>query len=420
MQRSSIAVIGSGISGMATAHYLAAHHDVTLFETEPRLGGHTATVDVEVQGRQYAVDTGFIVYNDWTYPHFIALMDSLGVQSQPTDMSFSVSCQRTGVEYCGSDLNGLFAQRSNLFSPRFLKMLADIVRFNRESVEELNAGRLDAQLTLGDYLAARGYSQRFIEHYIVPMGSAIWSCGLDAMLQFPLAFFVRFFRNHGLLNIANRPQWRTLVGGSRQYIAPLTAALAGRIRLGEGVHAVRRLEDRVEIHTQKGERVSVDQVVIATHSDQALALLDDASEPEREVLSGMPYQMNHVVLHTDTRLLPERKKAWASWNYLLRGGQEKTHPVVTYHMNRLQCISAPVEFCVTLNAGPVIREEHILGEFHYSHPLYSLDSVRAQARWSEINGVRRTWFCGAYWGNGFHEDGVVSARRVAQALGCLA
>ena len=320
-----IAVIGSGIGGMAAAWYLSSRHDVTLFEADDRLGGHTATVDVALEGRVYAIDTGFIVYNDWTYPHFQRLMARLGVASQATEMSFSVHETAEDFEYNGHTLTTLFAQRGNLLRPRFYRLLRDILRFNREATRELEDGQLDPAMTLGNYLDARGYGGDFQRRYLLPMGAAIWSASVDDLRHFPLTFFVRFFRNHGLLSVNERPQWRTLVGGSRAYIPALTSPYAERIRLSTPVRGIRRHADRVELRTDGGVE-AFDQVVLACHADQALALLDDASPAERDILAAMPYRDNEVVLHTDTRLLPRRRRAWASWNYLLRreGGRQST------------------------------------------------------------------------------------------------
>lgn len=409
-----IAVIGSGISGLACAHYLSARHEVSVFEAGPRVGGHTATVDVQLGTRRYAVDTGFIVFNDWTYPNFIALLEELGVASRATSMGFSVSDPASGLEYAGSSLDTLFAQRRNLLSPGFLGMVRDILRFNREAVADLEAGRLGVEETLGDYLARNGYGARFSSHYLSAMGSAIWSADCATILEFPASFFLRFFRNHGLLSVTNRPQWRTIEGGSREYLGPLCARFAGRIRVDCPVEKVVRLpQGGVELVLPRGEQARFDQVVIATHSDQALAMLDTPSVAEREVLGAIPYQENDVVLHTDVRLLPRRRKTWSSWNYSLTQG---SRAVVTYNMNILQGIEAPETFCVTLNNAAAINPHKVLGRFRYDHPVFSLPGLAAQARWEEINGVADTWFCGAYWHNGFHEDGVVSALRVANAI----
>jgi predicted NAD/FAD-binding protein len=411
-----IAVIGTGISGLTAAHLLSRGHEVTVYEAGASVGGHTATVDVELQGRTYAVDTGFIVFNDWTYPNFIKLMDQLGVASRPTTMGFSVRDARDGFEYCGSDFNGLFAQRRNLVNPKFWRMLCDILRFNREAAADLAAGRADDQTTLGDYLDARGYGSYFIDRFLVPMGAAIWSASTRNMREFPLLFFLRFCENHGLLSVNKRPQWRVIDGGSRSYLGPICAPFAERIHVATPIRTVRRYADGVDIDSERLGTQRFDQVVIATHSDQALALLADATPAEREVLGAIPYQDNEVILHTDASLLPRSRRAWASWNYHLTA-DEHDCAVLTYNMNMLQGIDAPETFCVTLNNTAAIDPAKILRRFRYAHPVFSRAGIAAQQRWSEVNGVNRTWFCGAYWRNGFHEDGLVSALRVCEALG---
>lgn len=409
-----IAVIGSGISGLACAHYLHDKHQVEVFEAASRIGGHTATVDVALGGKRYAIDTGFIVYNDWTYPNFMALMDSIGVPGKPSEMSFAVSDRISGLEYAGSSLNTLFAQRRNLVSPRFWGMVRDILRFNRQAPQHLESGLAEPDMTLGEYLRRQRYGEAFIRQYLVPMGSAIWSADTPAMLDFPLQFFIRFFRNHGLLNIFNRPQWHVIEGGSRQYLAPLCQGFAENIHLDSPVHEVRRLQGQVEIQWGKGRSDMFDQVVFACHSNQALAVLRDPLEAEREILGALPYQDNEVILHTDIRLLPRNRSSWSSWNYQINSEQQRA--VVTYNMNILQGIEAPETFCVTLNHTEAINPNKILGRFNYAHPVFSLPGVQAQQRWGEINGSNATWYCGAYWHNGFHEDGVTSALRVAQGI----
>jgi predicted NAD/FAD-binding protein len=385
-----------------------------VFEAGKQIGGHTATVDVKLGTRRYAIDTGFIVFNDWTYPKFIALLDSLGVSSKPTPMGFSVRDEVTGLEYSGTNLNTLFAQRRNLLSWSFMTMVRDIVRFNRESVADLDAGRVSDTQTLGEYLARNGYSEPFKRQYLTAMGSAIWSADCATILDFPLSFFLRFFRNHGLLSVNDRPQWRVIEGGSREYLRPLCQRFEQRIFTGVPVARLHRQPAQVVLEMADGRQLPFDQVVLATHSDQALAMLDEPSPAERDILGALPYQANDVVLHTDTRLLPRNRKTWSSWNYSLGTGQERA--VVTYNMNILQGIEAPETFCVTLNNTAAINPVKILGRFSYDHPVFSLAGIAAQQRWQEINGQRNTWYCGAYWHNGFHEDGVVSALRVANAL----
>ena len=410
-----IAIVGSGIAGLTSAYLLNRKHDISVFEAADWIGGHTHTVDVSVAGRDYAIDTGFIVFNDWTYPNFIKLLGQIGVGFKPTEMSFSVCDPKTRTEYNGNNLNSLFAQRSNLLSATFWGMLRDILRFNREALADLESQRIDPHTTLGDYLQSHGYGQRFIEHYIVPMGAAIWSMSLADMLAFPLQFFVRFFKNHGLLSVSNRPQWCVIKGGSSSYIEPLTATFRERIRLACPVHRVERDEHGVTVHSAAGSE-RFDKVIFACHSDQALKLLAEPSATEQDILGALPYAENDVVLHTDTRLLPKRKLAWASWNYRLGGGTQQM-AAVTYDMNILQGIDSDTTFCVSLNQTDAIDPNKILARYRYAHPQYSLAGVAAQARWEELNGAHHTWFCGAYWANGFHEDGVVSGLRVAHAFG---
>lgn len=410
-----IAIIGSGISGLTAAYLLNRQHDISVFEASSWVGGHTHTVDVQVDGRHYAIDTGFIVFNDWTYPNFIELLNQLGVTYQPTEMSFSVRDPVSGVEYNGNTLNSLFAQRRNLLSPPFWGMLRDILRFNREAVDDLQQQRIASDLSLGSYLQQRGYGERFIQHYIVPMGAAIWSMSLADMLNFPLQFFLRFFKNHGLLSVTDRPQWQVIKGGSSSYVAPLSASFAERIRLQCPVQRVERDARGVTVHSSAGSE-RFDKVVFACHSDQALQLLAEPSATEQQILGALPYADNDVVLHTDTRLLPKRPLAWASWNYRL-GGPTSQPAALTYNMNILQGLQSDTTFCVSLNQTAAIDPSKILARYTYAHPQYSLAGVAAQARWEELLGANHSYFCGAYWANGFHEDGVVSGLRVARAFG---
>lgn len=410
-----IAVVGSGISGLVAAHYLSRRHEVSLFEAEGRLGGHTHTVDVEVPSGKYAVDTGFIVFNDRTYPNFIKLMKDLGVAAQPSDMSFSVKVEASGLEYNGTDMNRLFSQRGNLFRPSFYRMILDILRFNREAPALLD--RADAEdLTLGAYLAENRYSREFVDHYIVPMGSAVWSASVKQMELFPAAYFVRFFKNHGFLSVGDRPQWRAIRGGSRSYIDGMIAPFKERVRLNSPVRSVRRDgADGVTLNVA-GAEARFDHVVLAGHSDQALRMLADADGAETELLAAFAYQENTTVLHMDTSLLPARRRAWASWNYLVpRDAGERV--AVTYVMNILQSLSAPETFCVSLNLEDRIDPAKVIQRMTYHHPVYTARAVAAQARWGEISGRNRAHFCGAYWGFGFHEDGVKSALRVCDSLG---
>ena len=410
-----IAIIGSGISGLTAAYYLNKQHEVSVFEVADRIGGHTATVDVNHDGRDYVIDTGFIVFNDWTYPNFIELMDELGVKSKPTEMSFSVRSETSGIEYGGSNLNTLFAQRGNFLRPSFYRMIRDILRFNREAVRDLESGNISAEMTLGEYLRANNYSDAFVYHYILPMGCAIWSASTESMVDFPLYFFVRFFKNHGLLSVNDRPQWHVIKGGSRSYLGPLTKDFSDSIFLNSTIRQIRRTGDRVELTMADGQAIIFDHVVLACHSDQAMKLLADPTPGEQGALTAIPYQSNEVILHTDERLLPRRRLAWSSWNYLLRQKyQEKA--VLTYNMNILQGIESETTFCVTLNATESISPDKIIGRFNYSHPVFSRQGVQAAALIDKINGQKNTWFAGAYLGNGFHEDGVVSARKVVTAI----
>ena len=401
-----IAVIGSGISGMVAAHHLSRNHEVTVFESGDYIGGHTHTVDVELEGRHHCVDTGFIVFNDWTYPNFIKLLDELGVPWQPSDMSFSVRCETSGLEYNGTSINSLFAQRRNLLRPSFLRMVSDIMKFNRHAPALLADGA--DSLSLGDYLEREGYSRHFVEHYIIPMGAAIWSSRPADMLKFPVRFFVEFFANHGFLSVNDRPTWRVVQGGSREYIKRLTAPYAGRIRLNTPVTGIQRQPHKVMVRLKNGAVEQFDQVFIACHSDQALEVLSDPTREEREILGAIGYQANEAVLHTDVSLMPRRPLAWAAWNYHLPA-QRNDRVTVTYNMNILQRLTAPSQLLLSLNRSADIDPQTVLGSYVYHHPVYTTEAVAAQKRRPEINGAQRTYFCGAYWGYGFHEDGVKSA-----------
>jgi len=401
-----IAVIGAGIAGNVAAYHLSREHEVTVFEAGGHVGGHTHTHEVEQAGRVYAVDTGFIVFNDWTYPNFIRLLDELGVESQPSRMSFSVRDEASGLEYNGTSLKSLFAQRSNLLRPSFWRMIRDILRFNREAPALLS--RSGDDLALGEYLAEHRYSREFIAHYIIPMGAAIWSTDPESMQRFPARYFVRFFHNHGMLSVDDRPQWRVIRGGSARYVEKLTAPFRDRIRLNTPVEWIRRLAGQVLVKARGHAVERYDAAFLACHSDQALHLLADATPQEREVLGAIPYQRNEAVLHTDTRLLPRKRLAWAAWNYHVRPGRQ-AQAALTYNMNILQSLAAPQPFLVTLNRSDAIDPERIIRRIEYHHPLYTPRGVAAQARQSEINGPLDIYFCGAYWRFGFHEDGVVSA-----------
>ena len=416
-----IAIIGSGISGLTCAYLLHKNHDVHVFEANDYIGGHTATKDIELDGESHAIDTGFIVFNDWTYPNFIKLMNKLGVESQATEMSFSVKNLAQNLEYNGNNLNSLFAQRRNILRPRFHRIVRDILRFNKlckALYAEKNARQIGSG-TLGEFLIQHGFSEDFNENYILPMCAAIWSSSLEDIKAFPLAFFLQFFNNHGLLNVTDRPQWRTIVGGSKQYIAPLTKGFSDKIFLNKPVTSVERHSAEVRINFANGETTDFDEVIFACHSDQALAMLSAPSEAQQTVLSAIPYANNEVVLHTDTSILPKRKLAWASWNYLLKGysGENRAPTSLTYNMNILQRIESKNTFCVTLNNTGDIDPDKILRTYNYSHPQFSQQTINAQQRRADICGVDGMHFCGAYWYNGFHEDGVRSALDVCARFG---
>jgi predicted NAD/FAD-binding protein len=393
---------------MVAAARLHRAHEVTVFEAGSHIGGHTHTVDVDFQGRHYAIDTGFIVFNDWTYPRFIALLNELGVAYQSSNMSFSLRDERSGLEYNGNSINTLFAQRLNALRPSFLRMIADILRFNK-STRQLLAGSDDA-LTLGEYLEAHRYSRAFREQFIVPMGMSIWSATERAMLSFPARFFVEFFDKHGFLSVNNRPVWQAVKGGSREYMRKLAAPLLHRVRLNTAVTGVRRDTAGITVRSALGSVERFDYVVIACHSDQALKLLADATPAERDVLGAFPYQENEVVLHTDESLLPRTPRARAAWNYHLpRFRDARDRVTLTYDMNVLQTLDAPARFLVSLNRTADIDRAKVLKTLTYHHPVYLPSGVAAQKRRAEVSGVNRTFYCGAYWRYGFHEDGVVSA-----------
>ncbi|GGI69843.1 NAD(P)/FAD-dependent oxidoreductase [Shewanella gelidii] len=411
----NIAVIGSGVSGLTCAHVLSEKHKVTVFEANDYIGGHTATVDVDVAGKTYAIDTGFIVFNDRTYPNFQKLLAKLNVQSIPTEMSFSVHHALTGLEYNGHTLASMFAQRSNLFKVSFWSFLAEIVRFNKTCKALYQENRYP-DTNLGQFLIEEEFSDFFCQHYILPMGAAIWSSSIDDMRAFSIQFFVRFFEHHGLLNITDRPQWYVLKGGSRSYIPDLIRPFANNIRLSTPVEGVRRTPEGVLLQIDK-EWHAFDEVIFACHSDQALGMLKDATENEKKILRDLQYKANEVVLHTDKSLLPKREAAWASWNYRL-DGDVKRPASVTYNMNILQQLpqGAPT-FCVTLNQSELIDESKILRKFVYDHPVFNEASLAAQKQWHVISGIQHTHFAGAYWFNGFHEDGVKSGLAVCKHFG---
>ena len=409
-----IAVIGSGISGLTAAYLLSEDHEVVVFEANDYVGGHTNTVDVPLNGQDYAVDTGFIVFNKKTYPNFVKLMKRLGVGWQNSLMSFSVQCEKTGLEFSPSSLNSLFIQRRNLVRPSFYRMLWDVVRFKKDSEALLESD--DFKLTLAEFLTGKGYSRAFVQHFIIPMGEAVWSADPVKFNEFPARYFAQFFKNHGFLNVKDKPQWLTIKGRSRQYIKPISKSYADQIRLSCPVASVRRQADFVEIHPRNQPAEKFDQVVIAAHSDQALSILNDPTDAEQNILGAIPYQENETVLHCDESLLPSKKAAWASWNYHI--SKEDTGRVaVTYDMNILQSIGAPEEFCVSLNLVKAIDPAKIHRKFVYYHPVYNPGSLAARQSHGQINGENRTYYAGAYWGYGFHEDGVKSALEVTRHFG---
>jgi len=407
-----IAIVGTGVSGLVAGHLLHPEHEITVYEAGARVGGHSHTVEVESGGESHWIDTGFIVFNDRNYPNFERLLEQLEVPSQPSHMGFSVSDGRGEFEYSGTP-RGIFARKAHLLSPAFLGMLRDWRRFNREA--QALIGMNGTAPSLGQWLEQQSFSRHFIERLIVPQASAVWSADPEQMWSFPASFMAEFFDNHGMFSLRDRPRWRTVAGGSRSYVEAITAPWRDRIRLRAPVRSIERLAEGVRIAADGCESEEFDQVVIAAHSDQALAMLADPSEAEREILGAIPYQRNEAVLHTDTSLLPRRRSAWASWNFhLAEPASDRT--TVTYWMNNLQRLRADREFLLTLNRAEAIDPAQVLRRFSYEHPVYTAAGVAAQAQHAEISGVRRTHYCGAYWGWGFHEDGVLSAIRACESL----
>ena len=410
-----IAIIGSGISGLTSAYLLNRNHDITVFEANDYIGGHTHTHNIKIKNKEYAVDTGFIVYNERTYPNFIKLLDTLGVERQLSTMGFSVKSASEDYEYAGESLNSLFAKRSNIFRLGFLRMLYEMYHFGKNS-DSTGLG-LDASITLGTYLRSENYSNEFINYFIIPMGAAIWSTPANKVLDMPAYFFIKFFYNHGMLEIINRPKWWVIKDGSSAYIKKIIKGFESKINLSTSIRTVSRLDNGIEIETANSKKpLMFDAVVFATHSDQALAMLTDPTEKEKDILSSIPYQKNEVLLHTDSSVLPKRKLAWASWNYQLDSNPES--PVVlTYNMNILQSLDCDETFCVTLNDHQSVDKSKVLKKIIYHHPLFTVKGIEAQKRKLEISGVNNTYYCGAYWQNGFHEDGVVSALEVCKHFG---
>jgi len=410
-----VAIIGSGISGLTAAYRLHNDVEVTVFEQNDWIGGHTHTVDVTLDDQTYAVDTGFIVFNEWTYPRFLNLLSELGLSHQDTDMSFSVMSETTGIEYAGTNLSTLFAQRHRLFSPGYYRFLLDIVKFNKTAIDDLAHDRIDASITLETYLKKLSLCDLFHSHYLLPMAAAIWSSDLNDVNQMPALFFIRFFKNHGLLSVTDRPQWYTLPGGSRSYIAPLTEGFRERIRLNTPVVSVRNTSQGVEVMANARHEF-FDAVVLASHSDQSLALIDDTETSLKSILQGIPYADNEVVLHTDRSQMPKSLRAWASWNYQIQATPEGVGAVVTYDMNRLQNLNGPHQFFVTLNNTKHINPEAILGKWTYAHPQFGPESLAIQAQIDSINSDSKILVAGAWCRNGFHEDGVVSGEKAAEAV----
>jgi predicted NAD/FAD-binding protein len=408
-----IAIVGTGVSGLVCAHLLSRKHDVTVFEADHRPGGHAHTVRVDLPDETHEVDTGFLVYNERNYPGLIRLFDRLDVATKPSDMSFSVSDDVSGVEWRGTSLATVFAQRRNAVRPGFLRMLADVVRFNR-TARALLESEHPTDRSLADLLDDGRWSEQFVNWYLIPMGSSIWSADPGTFLDMPAATFARFFDNHGLLEYGNQPSWRTVAGGSKRYVDAILGPLGHAVRLSTPVAKVTRRPDGVELHSDMGPE-RFDHVVLATHSDQALRLLSDPSPAEREVLGAIRYQANRATLHTDERLLPANRRAWASWNYHRLADQPRV-ATLTYRLRSLQGIDSAHEILVTLNRDDAIREDRVLARFDYAHPVLDVPAIAAQRRHEELNGARRTWFCGAYWAYGFHEDGVQSALTVCRRL----
>ena len=415
MEKQRIAIIGSGISGLTTAYLLHKSHEITLFEANDYIGGHTHTVKVAQGEQSYDIDTGFIVCNDRNYPNFLKLMDKLNIAMQPTEMSFSVRNNPLGLEYNGHNLNTLFSQRRNLLRPKFYRLIRDILYFNKAAKKAIEEGVAE-NITLDTFVNQQSLSDIFKNNYLLPMAAAIWSCSMEQAGEFPLHFFLKFFLNHGLLDIKNRPQWYAVKGGSKAYIDPMTSGFKDQIRLSTPVNSVVRDDSWIEVNHATGKE-TFDQLVFACHSDQALDLLKNASIEEKAILGELLYQQNDVILHSDASLMPKKSLSWASWNFLA-GEQEHNDPtLVTYCMNILQGIASDQPFLVSLNARHKIDPEKIIGEYNYAHPVYSVAGMKAQSRRNEISGVGRIHYCGAYWYNGFHEDGVRSALDIGEKFG---
>lgn len=414
-----IAVIGSGIAGMASAWLLAKRYQVTLIDKNDYIGGHTNTISVAQANRDtpLPVDTGFIVYNEPNYPNLVNLFNLLGVETQPTTMSFSASIINSGLEYAGSDLNTLFAQRKNVFSPRFLKLVADILKFNKQAKKLLQTDTVDPRLTLGGFLQINKIGQAMQNDYLLPMAGAIWSCPPDQIKSFPAKSFAQFFNNHGLLSIKDRPQWRTVVGGSSVYVKKLLADFSGQVITNNSVVSITRQPDKITLSLKNGQEMNVDDVVLATHADEALAILSDATKDEKRYLSVFRYQDNDTYLHTDEQLMPKLEKVWSCWNYIAQKSDEATPAVsVTYWMNALQGLNTTSNYFVSLNPLRPIEPSKIIKRIHYAHPVFDNATLLSQRQLHYIQGKQHTWFAGSYFGYGFHEDALSSAVAVAKAL----
>ncbi len=411
----NIIVVGSGVAGMASAWLLSQKYNVTLIDKNDYIGGHTHTVSVTSHGREIDIDTGFIVYNEPNYPNLVGMFKHLGVHTRPTTMSFSASIKQSGLQYAGSDIDTLFAQRRNILSTRFLKLVYDITKFNRRAKALLQDERVSQKLTLGEFLTQNNIGTAMQNDYLLPMAAAIWSCPPKQMLAFPAKSFAQFFNNHGLLNIKDRPQWRTVVGGSSQYIKHLMSKFTGNVIINNGVVNIDRDSSNVVLTLEDGEKIECDEVVIATHADQALRLLNKPTENEKQTLSAFRYQKNATFLHTDKAAMPTLPKVWSCWNYMASKSGEHTSEVsVTYWMNELQGLVTESDFFVSLNPISTIAPEHVIKEIQYMHPVFDTNAMNAQKKLVTLQGINKTWFAGSYFGYGFHEDALKSAVNVAQ------
>jgi predicted NAD/FAD-binding protein len=413
-----IAVVGGGVAGIVAAYLLQQHHQVTLFEQNDYLGGHTHTIEItDGADAGTAVDTGFIVLNDATYPLLQKFLAHLGVETRVSEMSFGFQCRKTGLVYAGTDVNGLFAQRRNLVNPKFLRFILEIARFCRQALQDLEQDAVP-RVSLGEYLQSGRFSAYMVDNYLVPMAAAIWSTPALRVVDFPAGPFLYFFRNHGLLSMRNRPLWRTVVGGSDSYVKAFSKSFGGQLQLSAPVRSIQRDDQQVELTLDDGSTFKCDRVVIACHADQAIRLFESPTELEQRLLSPWRYQKNHTVLHTDCSVLPKLKRAWASWNFTREAGGDAEHPVyVTYYMNRLQGLRADRDYCVTLNRREPFSAEQVVAAMDYHHPLYTHESMATQKDLPQLNGQNRTYFCGCYFGYGFHEDAVRAGNEVGKAFG---